>query len=162
MSARLPRRTFATPFVVTTTLAACSSPQKPPEHTRNPPPPDVKPDPGSGGGDPSGGEPTTPTTGTPSEFEMHWTVMKIKGNPDCQAFMKVECPKPEPGKPVATCNPPPAMKYTCPAGFKDGDTLNIVLRKGTSECYVDIPPIKCPPNASCNPPRPAKVDCPSH
>src|SRR6188472_1144639 len=127
MSARLPRRSFATPFVVTT-LAACSG-----THTSNPPGPVQPTQPTTtataGGGDPSAtGEqppgtatatpehtknppmphknpppPTTdpvPATPEPAKFDQRWTVMKPTGSAECQAFRDVQCPKPEKGKPV--------------------------------------------------------------
>ncbi len=79
---------------------------------------------------------------------------------DCSAFVQVDCPKGSPGKPAPTCNPPPPIKYTCPEGFKSGDTLKIVLRAGSTECLVDFGPMNCPPKAMCNPPRPRPVACP--
>ncbi|MBA2542661.1 MAG: hypothetical protein H0V17_23660 [Deltaproteobacteria bacterium] len=86
--------------------------------------------------------------------------MKPKGRADCQAMVDVQCPKGEPGKPMPTCNPPPPIKYACPTGFEDGDTLKIVLRAGATECFVDFGPSTCPANAKCNPPPPRKVACP--
>ncbi len=175
MSARQLRRTFATPFIITlasSSLATVACGPKPLPRTHdnppgphvNPPAPDPKPVP----------EPdlTTPTTGVPADqtpptavkepakYEQHWTVMKFKGKGDCSAMVDVNCPKPEKGKPVATCNPPPPIKYACPDGFKEGDTLKIVLRAGATECFVDRGPMTCPKGALCNPPPPRKLPCP--
>ncbi len=175
MSARQLRRTFATPFIITlagSSLAVACGPKPLPKHDNppgpsvhsNPPAPDPKPTPETT-------PDTTPVPETPkasppeavkepAKFESHWTVMKFKGQADCHAMVDVNCPKPEKGKPVATCNPPPPIKYACPAGFKEGDTLKIVLRVGATECFVDREPMKCPEGAKCNPPPPRKVACP--
>ena len=177
MSVRQLRRTFGTPFIITlagSSLAVACGPKplprshdNPPGPTVNPPAPDPKPTEHS---------PTTPTTGVPSDppptgpvvkepaapaqFEQHWTVMKFKGKADCQAMVDVNCPKPEKGKPMVTCNPPPPIKYACPDGLEEGDTLKIVLRSGATECFVDRGPMTCPKGALCNPPPPRKVACP--
>lgn len=131
---------------------------------------------------PTTGEPATPTEPTtggaapvepphknppapqavkePAKYEQKWTVMKFKGNADCQAMVDVTCPKGEPGKPMPTCNPPPPIKYACPSGFQQGDTLKIVLRVGATDCFADYGPTKCPDGVKCNPPPPRKVACP--
>lgn len=184
MSARQLRRTFATPFIITlasSSLATVACGPKPlPKHENppgphaNPPAPDPKPTehelttPGAGPVDPPATPEPAPNKNPPppeaakepAKFEQRWTVMKFKGNADCQAMVDVNCPKPEKGKPVATCNPPPPIKYACPDGFKDGDTLKIVLRTGATDCFVDDGAIKCPEGAKCNPPPPRKVACP--
>jgi hypothetical protein len=170
---RAPRRNFAAPFVVTT-LAACSG-----SHTSNPPapePPHWNPSPPqtppptdpqtppttTGPSDPSGEPGPTDTKNAPqaATYDHHWIVSKRKNTGTCQAFLDPNCPKAEPGKPVPTCNPPPPIKYDCPEGFTDTDTLKIILRTGETDCWVERAPIKCPPNAKCNPPPPRKVSCP--
>jgi hypothetical protein len=77
----------------------------------------------------------------------------------CRAAIHVECPKPEPGKPVRTCNPPAPIDYACPADVKDASFV-VTLGKGETACYVQDPPMKCPEGAKCNPPEPRKVACP--
>jgi predicted small lipoprotein YifL len=180
------RRVFAAPFIITlagSSLAACG-PKPLPKHDHvnppgphtNPPAPDSQPpvteqkpppvEPTLPGPPPIGTiNPPPPDTAPqavkePAKFEQHWTVMKFKGKDDCSAMVDVQCPKPEKGKPVATCNPPPPIKYACPDNFKEGDTLKIVLRVGATDCFVDHGPMTCPPNAKCNPPPPRKVSCP--
>ena len=179
MAVRHIRRAFATPFIVTlagSSLAACG-PKPLPKHDHvnppgphsNPPAPDTQP-PVTEQTPP----PVEPTTDKPvvkndnppppqpvkepAKYEQRWTVSKFKD--DCTAMVDVQCPKPEKGKPVMTCNPPPPIKYACPADFKDGDTLKIILRVGATDCFVETGPIKCPPNAKCNPPPPRKIACP--
>jgi hypothetical protein len=186
MSARSIRRTFAVPFVVTlagaASLTAVACAKKPaPLHSNppgptpgphaNPPAPDKDPAPAPTTTDPAIPAPgptadSKPDTADsqpkkePATYEHRWTVSKYKGNAGCQAFIDVNCPKPEPGKAVPTCNPPPPIKYTCPDGFKEGDTLKIILRVGATECFVDRGPMKCPEGAKCNPPPPRKIACP--
>lgn len=181
MSARQVRRSFATPFIVTlagSSLAtvACgpkplprhenppgpSTHTNPPEPHANPPAPDTKPE------EPTAGTAPTTDPGTPAppapvkepaKYEQKWTVMKLKGRDECSAMVDVQCPKPENGKPVPTCNPPPPIKYACPAGFEEGDTMRIILRAGATECFVNFE-VRCPDNSRCNPPPPRKVPCP--
>jgi hypothetical protein len=156
MSARTPRRRFASPFVVTlaaipTAAAGCNPP--PPQPPRVVDPPVVaapaEPDPVDAG-----------KPREPAKFERSWTVMKIKGNPDCQAMRNDTCPKVDPGKPIPPCNPPPPSKYVCPANLEDGNSIQIVLRAGATECFQKYEPIKCPQGAKCNPPPPRKLKCP--
>jgi hypothetical protein len=181
MSARAPRRRFASPFVVTLAAAgsaACTNPPRPEPPTSNPPPPgqpeEPEPTP-TPTPEPTVQPPTTePTTAAPgapapvdakrepAKFEMRWTVSKLKGQADCQAFLDPNCPKPEKGKPVPTCNPPPPTKYACPADFADGQSMKIILRVGATECFEQQPAMRCPENAKCNPPPPRKVECPKH
>lgn len=85
-----------------------------------------------------------------------WTVFKTKTG--CMAAIKVACPTGEPGKPMPTCNPPPAFAYDCPPGISLDKPITIVTF-GDS-CAVEPEPIHCPPHAACNPPRPRTVTCP--
>lgn len=78
----------------------------------------------------------------------------------CKAYPRANCPKPEPGKPIPTCNPPPPIDYTCFDGMSEGDSIAIVLRQGAVHCVRNLPPPKCPPNVACNPPPPQLVECP--
>jgi hypothetical protein len=169
--ARLPRRTFAAPFVVT--LAACSG-----THTNNPPgprPPEPPPastepapstDPGSPGApasEPSAGPPIhrnpppPQPKPKPAEYEQHWYVTNVNGK--CSAMPRVDCPKAEPGKPQMTCNPPPPIAYACPPNAPS-ENFNIALYKGATNCVIEVPPPKCPQGAACNPPAPQNVPCP--
>jgi hypothetical protein len=138
-------------------VATPEPPHKNPPAPEAPPVPPVATTPATPATTPATPVPTTPAT---PKFETKWTVMKFKGKDGCSAMIDVNCPKPEQGKPVATCNPPPPFKYACPDGFREGDTLKIVLRVGATDCFVDSAPINCPKGALCNPPPPRKVDCP--
>lgn len=190
MSARIVRRTFAAPFVITLATACSSSSSHTPPHN-NPPdpnwnahsdaaqPPIAEPTPGPTeptpsvviannppapypGVDPQPVDKTPPPKREPSQFERKWTVTKAttKGKTDCYAMPEVKCPKVEKGQPIPTCNPPAPYPYTCPPGFAAGDSLNIILRVGATECFVDRQPMKCPKGAMCNPPPPQKIVCP--
>jgi hypothetical protein len=169
MAARTPRRSFATPFVVTLAAApACyvqSAPPAQPEPAAqqqpqpaspgvvvaNPPrpqsqpvdqtPPDQKPNPVVM----NPPRPTVAAAGT------SWHVFKTKDG--CEAALDVECPK------GATCNPPPPQKYDCPDGIVIGKPITIVAQ-GDGVCVVQHEPPACPPGAMCNPPRPKPVACP--
>jgi hypothetical protein len=157
MAARVPRKLFANPFVVTlAALPACfteSSPPPPQQPQVAPAPKPVEP----------GGEPVAPG-GTPQAqtytFDQRWTV--TKSGDTCTAMQRVECPKPKkPGDPVMTCNPPAPMKVACPDGWDSKEALTIVQYANQATCMVEPPPMKCPKNAICNPPPPRKVACPT-
>jgi hypothetical protein len=168
-------------------LAACG-PKPLPKHTNPPGPHTNPPAPEAAGSghdhdhDHSAGEaktpsPTDPATPAPTaephhnppppevvklpaKYEQKWTVIKHEGKADCSAMVDVTCPKGEPGQPMPTCNPPPPIKYACPAGFKDGETMKIILRVGATDCFVDRGSTKCPAGVKCNPPPPRMVACP--
>ena len=155
MSARAPRRRFASPFVVTLAAAGTAACTTSPPQSRP-----VEPAPTTGTG-----PDVEPTPGSPAGPKARvWTVTKIKGQAECLARMNVDCPNPKPklGTPVASCNPPAPAPYTCPEGLADGQTMQIVLRDGATECFEQPPPMKGPPNVVCNPPPPRKVECPKH
>ena len=172
MAARTPRRTFAHPFVVTlAAVPACAGPQQPPH--RNPPPPPM--DPATPAPDPGQTAPTTPTTPTdpaspapspggtgqaqqkPPDHTERWIV--TRNGATCMATPRVECPTAAPGKPMPTCNPPPASAYPCPDGMAE-PSLTVVQYANTFECVIQPAPPRCPPNAACNPPPPRRVACP--
>jgi hypothetical protein len=176
MAARLPRRTFSNPFVVTlAAIPACVSSTAPPPTTVQPEPVQVSPAPVA---EPTAGtQPATPPPAAPpvvvanpprpvdppapepaATYDQHWRV--TKSGDTCLAMADVKCPTAAPGMPRPTCNPPPPIKYACPDGFTDGQPMTIVLRAGETECKVDFGPMKCPPKAMCNPPRPRVVACP--
>ena len=182
MSARSPRRTFAASFVVTLAAApACvTTPPPPPNNPPGPTEPiaagpevrDHRADPaGPTGpevrdhrGDPGPTEnpppppPPPPPDAPPTAGERRWVLQMHDGK--CSTRANANCPKPEPGKPMRTCNPPAPQPYTCPTGMTDGTTLAIVQWAGASDCVIPPPPVSCPKGAMCNPPPPRKVACP--
>ncbi len=173
MAARTPRRTFATPFVITlAAIPACyvqSAPQQPqpqpqpvaqpqpqpsdshPVVVVNPPRPQPDPQP----------QPQPQPDPQPNPSVIHnpprpqaptsWHVYKTASG--CEAAVNVECPT------GATCNPPPPQKYDCPPGIVMGKPLTVVA-VNNSQCIVEQPPPSCPPGAVCNPPRPKPFPCP--
>jgi hypothetical protein len=174
MAARSPRKLFATPFVVTLAampIAACVESTPPPQQ----PTPTVQPQPTAPPTTPTPTQETTPPTetvvtnpprptpATPAQpeafsYEQHWTVTQSPQG--CSAMPKVDCPKPEKGKPVATCNPPPPMKYECPKDWTGAYPIAVVQYANDPTCQVERAPIKCPQGALCNPPPPTYVACP--
>jgi hypothetical protein len=169
MAARTPRRSFATPFVVTLAAApACyvqstpapqTGPSRPPPQTTEAPPPAQTPPAQPGDQKPppvivNPPRPTDPQTQPPPAPSVsRWTVYKAKDG-SCMAAIKVEC------QPQATCNPPPPFKYECPTNLQVEPQLAIVSSDGGKSCFVDFGPMKCPPGAICNPPPPRQVTCP--
>jgi len=188
MSARSPRRRFASPFVITLAAAipACATPNSPATqpvatqlHADPPPPPEAI-------AEPTAGEPATPAPNPsrveplhknpppprpaptmakwpePSKYEQKWYVSKAAST--CNAHQDVRCPEPEAGKPRMTCNPPAPIAYACPDSV--AAPFKIVLRVGAVDCFVDAPPFSCPtpepgkPAKTCNPPPPQRVACP--
>lgn len=169
MAARTPRRTFATPFVVTLAAApACyvqSQPQPPqpvvtstpepqpsdshPVVVVNPPRPQPQPQPQP---DPQP-QPNPSVIHNPPrpQASASWHVFKTKDG--CEAVVNVQCPT------GAMCNPPPPQKYDCPPGIVMGKPINVVT-DGNGGCIVEQQPPSCPPNVMCNPPRPTQVACP--
>jgi hypothetical protein len=170
MAARLPRRSFATPFVITLAAApaACyvqgnpppsTYPQEPapapsqtPPPTQTPPPVEQtnpnQPPPTVITNPPRPQNPDTQVQATNQTSQ--WTV--FKSGDGCQAAVKTECPK------GAMCNPPPPIKYACPENVTL--PVTVVTRDGGATCAIEFPMPSCPPNAACNPPRPRPVACP--
>ena len=71
-----------------------------------------------------------------------WTVTKAAGQRRRTAST---CPKPPPGEPMPTCNPPPPMAYACPDGDDRNQTLTVV-QLAAEHCQIEqTPPMKCPP-----------------
>ena len=172
MAARSPRKTFASPFVVTlAAIPACFTGSSPPPQQ---PQPQVQPQPVEPAPTPAvvvtnppppspGGAPAQPVDQKPQtyDFDQRWTVSKTPNG--CQAMARVECPKPKhPGDPVPTCNPPPPMKIACPDGWDGATTLTVVQYANQANCVIEPAPVKCPKNATCNPPPPRKVSCPTY
>ena len=145
-----PRRTFA-PSVVLTVIgsvaAASAAPAetKPPPISKNPPAPRKPP--------PKKDPPPKPTPTT----DRHWRI--YKQDTTCFADNSADsCPPQPAGRPVPPCNPPAPTKYACPENVTL--PVNIVQRAGSTECFVDYGPMKCPAGARCNPPPPRKLACP--
>jgi len=169
MAARTPRRSFATPFVVTlAAVPACyvqSSPQPQPQPVQqaqpvqqpndshpmvvtNPPRPQ-----------PTDSHPaiiTNPPRPQPESSPMpqqpqQWQVWKTADG--CEASAKIDCPQ------GAMCNPPPPHKVDCPPNIVMNKPITIVSQSdGTCIVAREMP--SCPPHAMCNPPRPQVVACP--
>lgn len=158
MAARTPRRSFATPFVVTLAAApACyvqSSPQPQGPGPQQPPPSQTAPaDPQPQGPGPvviNPPMPQSPPLAAPANQK--WTV--YKANDGCMAAVKVDCP------PKAICNPPPPFKYECPQNVSLDKAITVASNADGSACFVEYEPVTCPPNVACNPPRPTPVACP--
>jgi hypothetical protein len=166
MAARTPRRSFATPFVVTLAAApACyvqSSPgptqpapqQPPPTQTTQAqpdqqPPPTVMVNPPRPTPDTAApAQPTQPATTQTSGDK--WTIFQTPNG--CQAAVKTECPK------GVMCNPPPPIAYACPANTTL--PLTLVSYDGGQTCSAEVQAVKCPEGAICNPPRPRSYPCP--
>jgi hypothetical protein len=160
MSARILRRTFAAPFVVT--LGACTMqtggpPPSRPVGTAQHPGHGDPPDPS----DPNRLQPrpdervqmaAAPSPQQTDTSERHWTVSRQGGT--CMAYTKVSCP------PNAVCNPPRPTEYACTADLAEGGSMNIVRRAGSATCLVEVAPPSCPQGMSCNPPPPRQVACP--
>ena len=169
MAARVPRRTFASPFVVTLAAApACYTSSSPAPQAWPPPPaeqaqptPAAAPTQAAAPPDfqspaPVIANPPPPGTATAPAQQASWTVFKSKDG--CMAAIKVSCPTGEPGKPMPTCNPPPPFRYDCPNGVTLEKPITVITF-GDS-CALEPEPIHCPPRVACNPPRPRTVPCP--
>src|SRR3569623_1003702 len=135
MAARTPRKTFATPFVVTlAAVPACyvqpapqpqpvvtstPQPQSQPSDSHpvvisNPPRPQPAPPP-----KPSVIlNPPRPQPQPQPQAAGSWHVFKTGDG--CEAIVNVQCPH------GAACNPPPPQKYACPPGIVAGQPLTIV------------------------------------
>ena len=179
MSARAPRRTFAASFVITVAAAPGCTTAPPRQETRPRPDPVVERDhrdevptpverdhrtepdrvePGPGNPPP----PTPPVVvaddSPPAATEQRWVLEMHDGK--CTTRVNVTCAKPEPGKPMRTCNPPAPRAYTCLTGMTEGASLQIVQWAGAKDCVIPPPTSHCPKGAMCNPPPPLKVACP--
>ena len=168
MAARTPRRSFATPFVITLAAApACYVQSTPgpsgpttttttsaPPTTTNPTPdqPQTQGPPTTGPG-PVVVNPPMPQSQPAAPPNTKWTVFK-QADGACMAAFKVEC------QPKATCNPPPPFKYECPQNVSLEKAITVASNADGSACFVDYGPVSCPPNTACNPPRPTPVACP--
>jgi hypothetical protein len=141
----------------TTVLENPPRPTNPVEPQGGKPKPQTEPKPPMGPTAGVGGEPST-TPPVAAAKDTVWAVAKAGAT--CQATLRIECPKPEPGKPAMTCNPPPPVDYACPAGW-DGKTQIFVSQyAGSTECLIEGPPTNCKPNEKCRKPPSQKVPCP--
>ncbi|HWB75037.1 MAG TPA: hypothetical protein VG755_08770 [Nannocystaceae bacterium] len=148
MAARVPRRSFASPFVVTLAVACtpATTTTNPPTSTpQNTPVAETPPT-------------ETPPTETPEAIEARWGV--TKEGKECFTHRHVDC-----SDPAQSCNPPPPQKYDCPKwdngdamSFEGGATIEGVA--GGEQCTLYFSGGACPEGASCNPPPPRAVACP--
>lgn len=144
---RAPRRTFATPLVVTVLGAACSAPPRPAPEPVRPPVTTGSAAAGSGG-----------TAPPPQAAVQRWIVSRSADG--CVAAYQVECPRPSPGGAIATCNPPRPIPYVCPDDVTADHPIEIRRFGGAPDCFAVPPPIDCPAGATCNPPPPRRLACP--
>lgn len=170
MSARVPRRSFASPFVITLAAAPACTPRPattpdapttdaPTTAAPTPDPqPEPEPTPDPTGADPTPSDPPAPVAADPPR---QWTLSsKADG---CTTQIIVSC-APKPGEPPRSCNPPAPQSYPCPI---DGEGVRMELganttiqSDGAGHCYVRQPSGPCPKGALCNPPPPREVPCP--
>lgn len=158
MASRIPRRTFAAPFVVTL-AAGCYTQSPPPAQPPPQAPPPTQPDPVVA--NPPRPQPDPQPTPTqmppmnppaPQTSAAQWTV--TKQGAICTAAIKVDCP------PRLACNPPGPHQVDCYPNMADGASLTVIRNAGAVDCIIPPPPTHCPPKAACNPPPPRHVDCP--
>ena len=189
MAARIVRRSFASPFVVTLAaalpVAACYVQPGPrtagngaqvtgsePEAHGNPPRPTGDQVPNQQTPDHS-----TTTAGVEQAKPSNTTVISNPPRPlpapkqdqrwmitradgKCLAYAKVTCPTAAPGQPAPMCNPPPPTPYTCGPTMTTDRSTAIVQLAGQTECQIEFPHPQCPLGADCNPPPKQKVACP--
>lgn len=182
MSAKLPRRSFAAPLVVTLAMPACFvstgkapppshgtssdapandeprahvNPPRPVEHPGHAEPAQPKdPQPGN-----DTAQQTQQQTPPPAARTRTWTVyVQASGkSQECFAAYDVECPPKG-----ATCNPPPPIKLaSCPSGITAAKPYKI-REDAPDSCALYYPMPDCPAGVACNPPRPQTVSCPTH
>lgn len=164
MAARTPRRSFATPFVVTLAAApACyvqsgPPPQQPTPTTTATSTTGTQPDPSTQPAQPTGQQPPPvmvnpprPQATTPNA---KWRIY-ADASGKCFSQPIATCP------PNVMCNPPPPQAYECPTkiDLKAGAQTIVSSADGMS-CSVDWGPMNCPAGATCNPPPPVSVSCP--
>jgi hypothetical protein len=153
MAARTPRRSFATPFVVTLAVApACYVQSTPPQEPVRKESTNVNPTTSNVINPPRPGAATTPNG--------KWRVYADATQNACFSQPVVTCP------PNVACNPPRPVPYTCPdqnsykltPGMENAITV-MANAEGT-HCEIDWGPQDCPRGASCNPPPPVAMTCP--
>ena len=126
-----PRRTFATPFVVTVGLTGCSSTTP---HDETAPPtlaPAVAPAP-----TPDAAVTPTPPTLAPRDDKPSattWTVTMYTKAKICELQYNMDCP------PAASCNPPQPRSYKCPSGMTTDRRAFITQLLHEAE-WIDDPP----------------------
>ena len=151
MAARTPRRSFATPFVVTLAAAPACYVQPQPQQPQQPQPAQPQPQPGQPDRPPVVNPPLPQTQ--PTTPNQRWSVYKAPDG-SCMASIKVEC------KPGVMCNPPPPAKYACPENVSLDKPVTVASSADGMACFVEYAAMACPPNVACNPPRPTPVTCP--
>jgi hypothetical protein len=170
MAARSPRRSFASPFVVTLAaslpVAACyvQTRTPPPTHARgDSPPPQAQPDlPTHTENPPRPVQPTEQPSQPHTAMPTHATE-RPQGQPPVQQTQPPQPANPMPRHATERPQRPPPMQQTSTPVVKE-DRYWTVTRSG-STCQVS-PEFSCPkPQAgvavSCNPPRPVAYPCPS-
>ena len=163
MAARLPRRSFASPFVVTlaATVPACfveSNPRpQPPATAETTTTATAEP-----AAPPAAPKPPTiianPPPPTVAQTTRRWHVTRSNGA--CLAAADIPCPTAPAGQRMPTCNPPAPQPVACPERTAEGESFTIVQWAGQATCQVEAPPVTCPPKVMCNPPPPRQAACP--
>jgi hypothetical protein len=138
MAARLPRRSFAAPFVIVSSLAAChKDPPVQPIHENPPccidaavakaalsPPP-----------------PPSPQTSQP---EHRWNVQR-NADGKCGALDDFSCGHIPPGQTPPPCNPPAPTPVACPPQLAKGtDSVVIVQQDKGGDCMIGSDKVICP------------------
>ena len=174
MAARTPRRSFATPFVVTLAAAPACYVQSAPPPPAEPAPQQQQNAPGTVVANPPRPQPveqqptpavsnpprpvappattvvTNPPRPTGPAAGTTWHVFKTKDG--CEAALNVSCPK------GAMCNPPPPQKYDC-EGLSIAKPITIVS-EGEGICHVQPEPRALPAGRDVQPAAAAAVACP--
>ena len=74
--------------------------------------------------------------------ERRWFLEMRDGK--CTTRANISCPKPQPGKPMATCNPPGPRAYECLKGMTDGASMTIVQWAGAKvNRWASTTPASC-------------------
>jgi hypothetical protein len=159
MAARAPRRTFATPLVLTLAGTACVTSNPPPQRTGhaqtethghgdghvNPPPPRAEPP----WQEAANAQTTPPPTTTVANPPRPAADTNANTKPGVNDHVKGTANPTPP--PVAQSRPDPTPK---PRGYREW-----TVSKANGTCS-SMNKVYCPEGASCNPPPPAKYDCP--
>jgi hypothetical protein len=170
MAAHVPRRIFATPFVLTLAATACNSGTAPPPKDPDPAPSGTAPTASAAPTTSASAAPTTSASAAPTATvaasatgsappaapEVRWTVDQDPKTKKCVAFVDYAC------APGVSCNPPQPQDYACPKAIAHYPA-NVVRKSGATECTTRmVPDMSCPKGMHCNPPPPhdEPVPCP--
>ncbi len=166
MSARQPRRSFATPFVITLAAGAACTPRATPTPPPGPitttpetttvetPPVETPPVETPPVETPPVATPPAETPPSPPVKTLRWQANQV--GQKCTTQLQTDCSEPP-------CEPGPKVKYDCPKS-EDGtilgiDGARIEGAEGQASCTLRLQ-VRCPPSARCNPPPPRSVPCP--